>query len=172
MVVPGAGGGRMVRLRKVAEIAELSSPEELSRIAEEAMRMMGSDDELERLEAQGMLDSSKCVARVWEFYWPPKVYVTRIFDDLRAAESVAEAHRSLGIKVWKVFRRLDDRVLPAVKMEWEAYYLLGEFFREAFDVEWSRLDRKMNKIVRRYLAEKSEKRALRMLAREAGRMGA
>ncbi|MEM4021531.1 MAG: hypothetical protein QXI18_04095 [Nitrososphaerota archaeon] len=38
--------------------------------------------------------------------------------------------------------------------------------------EWSRLDRKMNKIVRRYLAEKSEKRALRMLARMAGRMGA
>ncbi|MEM3793620.1 MAG: hypothetical protein QXS76_01790 [Candidatus Bathyarchaeia archaeon] len=162
----------MVRLRKVAEITELSSPEECAKIAEEAMRMMGSDDELERLEAQGMLDSSKCIARVWEFYWPPKVYVTRIFDDLRAAESVAEAHRSLGIKVWKVFRRLDDRVLPAVKMEWEAYYLLGEFFREAFDVEWSRLDRKMNAIVQRYLAEKSEKRALRMLAREAGRMGA
>ncbi|MEM4498361.1 MAG: hypothetical protein QW692_06005 [Nitrososphaerota archaeon] len=162
----------MVRLRKVAEIAELSSPEECAKIAEEAMRMMGSDDELERLEAQGMLDSSKCVARVWEFYWPPKVYVTRIFDDLRAAESVAEAHRSLGIKVWKVFRRLDDRVLPAVKMEWEAYYLLGEFFREAFDVEWSRLDRKMNAIVQRYLTARSRRRALRMLAREAGRMGA
>ena len=59
------GGMVMVR-RKVAEIAELSSPEELSKIAEEAMRMMGSDDELERLEAQGMLDSSKCVARVWD----------------------------------------------------------------------------------------------------------
>ena len=165
------GGMVMVR-RKVAEVAELRGPEELSRIAEEAMRMMESSNEMERVEAQGMLDGSKCVMRVWEFYWPPRVFLVRVFEDPMAAERVAGGFRALGIRAQKTFKRVGDKALPAVKIDWEDHYLLGEFFREQFGAEWSPLDRKMNKIVRRYLAEKSEKRALRMLAREAGRMGA
>lgn len=156
--------------RKVVEVVEVRGPEMFEDVVEEAMRMLESGDELERLETQGMLDGSKTVAKIWIFCWPPEVYVEWVFDDTLAAERTVKGYRSVGIRAWRTSRRFGGRVLPAARVEWTGYYLLGEFFNEAFDVRWSDVDRKMNEVIEKYMVQESKRKALKMLAREFAKM--
>ena len=65
-----------VKSRVIAEIVEFRTEEELRELAKRVIEIIEfAEDEFAESYARGALAMSKTVAKVYQFYWPPRVYI-------------------------------------------------------------------------------------------------
>ena len=48
-----------------------------------------AEDEATKCYARDALAMSKTIAKIYQFYWPPRVYIGWIFEDPKTAREVA-----------------------------------------------------------------------------------
>jgi len=77
-----------------------------------------AEDEFAKSYARGALAVSKTVAKIYRFYWPPRVYIGWIFEDPKTAKEVARYFKAF-FRVRKEWRRVNGRELPAVFVDFE-----------------------------------------------------
>ena len=100
----------------LAEVVEFRTEEEIRELAKRAMEIM----ELAESYARGALAMSKTIAKVYQFYWPSRVYIGWIFEDPRTAKEVARCFKAF-FRVKNEWRRIDGRELPAVFIDFEEW---------------------------------------------------
>ena len=128
----------------------------LEEVAKRAMEF--AEDEFAGSYARGVLAMSKTVAKIYQFYWPPRVYIGWIFEDLKTAKEVSKIFR-VFFRVKNEWRRIDGRELPVVFIdfeEWIDFYCMRGHQLHPLD-----------SIALRYLKRgTSMEKALRQLARD------
>ena len=116
-----------MKSRVIAEVVEFRTEEELKELAKRAMEIMEfAEDEFAESYARGALAMSKTVAKVYQFCWPPRVYIGWIFEDPRTAKEVARCFKAF-FRVRNEWRRIDGRELPVVFIdfkEWIDFYCM------------------------------------------------
>jgi len=143
----------------VVEVFEKRSPEMFKDVVEKALEILeNAEDEYAKAYAQGMLDISKTVLKVWRFYWPPKVEVELVFEDPSSAERTFYAFKKVFGRASKRARNVDDRIYPAVAVDWEDWrtIMIASNGRPSI----------IDMIVERYLMQKSREKAFRELAED------
>jgi len=105
-----------VKSRVIAEVVEFRTEEELEELAKRAMEIM----EFAESYARGALAMSKTVAKVYQFYWPPRVYIGWVFEDPKTAREVSKIFR-VFFKVKNEWRRIDGRELQGVFVDFEEW---------------------------------------------------
>ena len=70
--------------------------------------------------ARDALAMSKTIAKIYQFYWPPRVYIGWIFEDPKTAREVARYFKAF-FKVRKEWRRMNNRELPVVFVDFEEW---------------------------------------------------
>ncbi len=147
-----------MKSRYVAEVFEKYSADSFKDIVKEAFDILEKvEDENVKEYAQAMLDISKMLLKVWRFYWPPRVEVELVFEDPRPAERVLEVLRRVLGRASKKYRKIDDRVYPAVVVDWRDWrkHVITSETASIIDI-----------IVDKYLEQKSKKKAYRELAED------
>ncbi len=122
----------------------------MEEVAKRAMEFAGS-------YARGALAMSKTVAKVYQFCWPPIVYIGWIFEDPRTAKEVARCFKAF-FRVRNEWRRIDGRELPAVFVdfkEWIDFYCMRGHQLHP-----------LGTIALRYLKSTNMEKAFRQLARD------
>ena len=143
-------------MKVVVELIEYMSPEMFKDTVREALDILEkSENEFMKGYAQGMLDISKTVARIWIFYWPPRVEVEWVFEDFKSAERYAEALREFT-EPSTGYRKYNGRELPAVRIDWTSWYTLRTMLGGRLHP--------LDIVVQEYLLEKSKKKAMKNLA--------
>ena len=107
--------------------------------------------------ARGYLAVSKTVAKIYQFYWPPKVYIGWVFEDSKTVKEVSRIFR-VFFKVKNEWRRMNGRELPAVFVdfkEWIDFYCIRGHQLHPLD-----------SIALRYLKNTSMEKASKKLARD------
>jgi len=143
----------------VIEVFEKRSPEMFKDVVKKALELMeNAEDEYTKAYAQGMLDISKTLLKIWRFYWPPKVEIEFVFEDITSAERTFKAFRKVFGRTSKNSRNVDDRIYPAVAVDWEDWrtIMIASNGRPSI----------IDMIVERYLRQKSKKKAYRELAED------
>ena len=100
---------------------------------------------------------SKTIAKIYQFYWPPKVYIGWIFEDSKTAKEVSRIFR-VFFKVKNEWRRINDRELPAIFIdfeEWITFYSIRSHQLHPLDV-----------IAIKYLKSTNMEKASKQLARD------
>jgi len=101
----------------IAEVVEWTE-EELTKKAMEIMEF--AEDEFAESYARGYLAVSKTVAKIYQFCWPPRVYIGWVFEDLKTAKEVSKVFR-VFFKVKNEWRRINNKELPAVFVDFEEW---------------------------------------------------
>jgi len=128
-------------------------------VVEKALEILeNAEDEYAKAYAQGMLDISKTVLKAWRFYWPPKVEVELVFEDIGSAERTFKAFRKVFGRASKRARNVDGRTLPAVAVDWMDWrtIMIASNGRPSI----------IDMIVERYLRQRSREKAFRELAED------
>jgi len=110
-----------MKSKVIAEVVEFRTEEELEELAKRAMEIMElAEDEFAESYARGVLAMSKTIAKLYQFYWPPRVYIGWIFEDLKTTKEVSKIFR-VFFKVKNEWRRIDSRELQAVFIDFEEW---------------------------------------------------
>jgi len=127
-------------------------------LEEVAKRVMEfAEDEFAESYAREFLAMSKTIAKVYRFCWPVRVYIGWIFEDLKTAKEVSRIFR-VFFKVKNEWRRMNDRELPAVFIdfeEWITFYSIRSHQLHPLDT-----------IALRYLKNTNMEKASKQLARD------
>jgi len=70
--------------------------------------------------ARGYLAMSKTIVKIYRFCWPPRVCIGGVFEDPKTAKEVSRIFR-VFFRVKNEWRRMNDRELPAVFIDFEEY---------------------------------------------------
>jgi len=106
--------------------------------------------------ARGYLAVSKTVAKIYQFYWPIRVYIGWIFEDLKTAKEVSRIFR-VFFKVKNEWR-MNDRELPAVFIDFKEYITF-------YSIRSHQLH-PLDTIALRYLKNTNMEKASKQLARD------
>ena len=65
-----------MKSKVIAEVVEFRTEEELEELAKRAMEIMElAEDEFAESYTRGALAMSKTIAKLYQFYWPSRVYI-------------------------------------------------------------------------------------------------
>jgi len=107
--------------------------------------------------ARGYLAMSKTIAKIYQSYWPPRVYIGWIFEDPKTVKEASRIFR-VFFKVKNEWRRMNCKELPAVFIdfeEWITFYSIRSHQLHLLDM-----------IALRYLKSTNMEKASKQLARD------